>query len=235
MAQVLIIIVVQLPKGLLNIIKSERFWNYLQLFMRAIYPALLVLRLADSNKPCMDKLYHYVRRLDETLKKSKELLDTAEEDVLNEYSRNKNDREAKMISYFLATSSTGDGVVDLKSRDEDMDSDDENDVPTDEEDNDSFDEETSKNMLDDEYKTLGDKVIAFWKRRRPKLCHDLAMAGWLVSPNPEIMLAAKKHTSEHVYAVERLLKKWYQHEVFIYFQILFILHFYILLTLFIFY
>ena len=162
----------------------------------------------------MDKLYHYVRRMDETLKKSKELLDSAEKEILKEYSRNKTDVEAKMISYFLVSTSTDDGVVDLKSGDEDMDSDDEDDVPE-EYDDDSFDEETSQNLLNNDSSTLGDKVIAFWKKRRQKLCHDLAMAGWMMSPDPEIRVTINQHTSEHVYAVERLLKKWYQHEVYI--------------------
>jgi hypothetical protein len=203
----------QLPKGILNIIKSERFWNHLKLFLRAIYPALLVLRLADSNKPCMDKLYHYVRRMDETLKKSKELLDNAEKEVLKEYSTKKNDVEAKMISYFLVSTST-DGVLDLKLCEEDMESDEEENVSEDKADDDSFDEETSQNLLNSN-STLGDKVIDFWKKRRQKLCHDVAMTGWMLSPDPEIRVTIDQHTAEHVYAVERLLTKWYKHEVYI--------------------
>jgi hypothetical protein len=209
-----------LPKGLLNIIKSERFWNHLKSFLRAIYPVLLILRLADSNKPCMDKLYHYVRRMDETLKKSKEILDGAEKEILKEYSRNKTDVEAKMISYFLVSTST-DGVVDLKADDNDVESDEEDDVIDD--DDNSFDGDNSQNLLNTD-SSLGDKVIAFWKKRRQKLCHDIAMAGWMLSPDPEIRVTINQHTSEHVYAVERLLTKWYQHEVYI-FLFMFLLFF----------
>ena len=163
----------------------------------------------------MDKLYHYVRRMDETLKKSKELLDIAEKEFLKEYSRNKNDVEAKMISYFLVSNST-DGVADFKLGAEDMSSDEEENVIEDDED--SFDDEMSQNLLNTNF-TLGDKVIAFWKKRRQKLCHDVAMVGWMLSPDPEIRVTINQHTAEHVYAVERLLKKWYKHEVCIVFHV----------------
>ena len=44
-------------------------------FVRAVFPMLIVLRLADQKEPVMDKLYFYVRRMDKTLNQSKIILD----------------------------------------------------------------------------------------------------------------------------------------------------------------
>ena len=48
-------------------------------FVRAVFPMLIVLRLADKKEPVMDKLYFYVRRMEKTLEKSKKILDDLEE------------------------------------------------------------------------------------------------------------------------------------------------------------
>ena len=41
-----------------DLIKSDSFWSRLQLFHDVCYPLVLLMRLADSNVPCMGKLYH---------------------------------------------------------------------------------------------------------------------------------------------------------------------------------
>ena len=58
---------------------EPQVWHYLRTVVRALFPGIIVLRLADSDQPNMDKLYFYVRRLDNCLEKSKELLDTIQE------------------------------------------------------------------------------------------------------------------------------------------------------------
>lgn len=46
--------------------------------VRAVFPMLIVLRLADQKEPVMDKLFFYVRRMDLTLERSKGILDEME-------------------------------------------------------------------------------------------------------------------------------------------------------------
>ena len=80
-------------------------WNDLNVVVLAVYPALLILRLADKKTPGMDKLYFYVRQMDEAIVRSKFLLDSIEEkyqDSNNNFSKN------KMMQYFLQTNEISD-------------------------------------------------------------------------------------------------------------------------------
>ena len=58
-----------------QLILDDTMWQHMKMIVRALFPGLIVLRMADSNKPCMDRLYFYVRRLDKCLEKSKSILD----------------------------------------------------------------------------------------------------------------------------------------------------------------
>ena len=56
-------------------LKRDTTWEFMTKFVRAVFPMLIVLRLADRKDPVKDKLYFYVRRMDKTLERSKVLLD----------------------------------------------------------------------------------------------------------------------------------------------------------------
>jgi len=60
-------------------VNDPTVWQYLQSVVRALFPGIIILRLADSDRPNMDKLFFYVRRLDKCLEKSKEILDTLQD------------------------------------------------------------------------------------------------------------------------------------------------------------
>ena len=63
-------------------------------------------------------------------------------------------------------------------------------------------------------KTLGERMMALWVHRRKKLVYDLSITAWMVSPMEDIMKDVQdKHHGHHRTAVERLIRKWYQHEV----------------------
>lgn len=55
-------------------IMNERFWQAIYYLLRAVYPALLALRLCDSNRPGMDKIYYLVHRATESMTKSVQYL-----------------------------------------------------------------------------------------------------------------------------------------------------------------
>lgn len=165
----------------MDILKRDSTWEFMKKFIRAVFPMLIVLRLADQKDPVMDKLYFYVRRMDETLEKSKAILDEFESKV-------------KGISWRI-----------LKDLDE-------TNAPG----NDSPSEEsefTNESSTDDDDadpsgKTLGDKIILLWNKRRDKLISDFAIAGWMLSPIPQIYDDAARHMSAvHRDAVDRLLKR----------------------------
>lgn len=50
-------------------ISDDVFFKALYVLLRAVYPALLVLRVCDSNKPFMDQVYYLVHLSTEAMKK----------------------------------------------------------------------------------------------------------------------------------------------------------------------
>lgn len=195
-----------------KLLTSERMWNDMTIVIRSIFPALILLRLADKKKPCMDKLYFYCRRMDESLKRSKLLLDPLEEHYKRNYV---NENLSKgMLRYFF--NSTNEDInygtefmTPQVSMDDDSDSDDEEPL-----DLDNDDEVNVSNEL-----TLGGKVIKLWNHRKIKLETDLAISGWMVSPHPEIMDDVSNHDGKHRDATERMLIKWMGQEVNKYFHL----------------
>lgn len=174
----------------------------------------------------MDKLYYYVLRADESLKKSKDMLDVAEQEFSRQYSANKKDVESKLINYFLYSSMSTTGANDLKlntvsNKD---DSSDDDSIPENQHIGELSDDDDDSEDLLTENSTIGDKVIALWNKRKPKLCHDVAIAGWLTSPDPEIRKTIDGRKKEHLQAVERLFQKWFKHKVSLLTTLLYLFH-----------
>jgi hypothetical protein len=190
--------------------------------LRSMFPALLVLRLADKTSPAMDKLYFYVRRMSLALERSKELLDGLEQHYLIRSVDDK-DIEKKMFTYFVGNERDSIDVEnELKKKDNndsDSEYDDDSDININElEDNeeelsevDTNDDDTtlSENENDVTKDTVGSKMITFWNKRKIKLVSDVAITAWMVSPMPEIMDDVKQHSGDDRNAVERLIKKWF--------------------------
>jgi hypothetical protein len=155
-------------------------------FVRAVFPMLIVLRLADQKDPVMDKLLFYVRRMDQTIEKSKEILDELELQT-----KGASWQSIRKLSETNFSSDSEEDDPHTNGNDKTNDNPDESDVDT-----------TSK--------SLGQKVTEIWHKRRGKLVTDYAIAGWLLSPIPEIYDDSKNNvTQDHKKAVDRLLKKMY--------------------------
>ena len=160
-------------------LKRESTWECMAKFVRAVFPMLIVLRLADQKEPVMDKLYFYVRRMDKTLNQSKIILDDLQHNTHE-------------ISWRLLSM-----IKDDESNDYD-------DSEASDENNDNTDSET------DDEASLGQKVIDIWNKRRNKLVNDFAIAGWMLSPIPDIFEDSTANmTGEHRDAIDRLLKKMF--------------------------
>jgi hypothetical protein len=153
-------------------------------FVRAVFPMLIVLRLADQKDPVMDKLFFYVRRMDMTIEKSKNILDLMEERTLGISWRVIND---------IQIPSFDDG---------------DSESLIDDNDNDSLDSSDDDSTQDGTDQSLGQRVTGIWFKRRDKLVTDFSIAGWLLSPIPQVYNDCKQSmTGEHRNAVERLLIK----------------------------
>ena len=149
--------------------------------VRSVFPLLIVLRLSDQQEPFMDKIYFYVRKMDNTLVKSKVILDEVE-------------KQYKLTSW---------RTLDNTEKDETQ-SDDEQSFES------AFDSETCAEDDSDATTTLGQKVIDIWNKRRNKLINDFSIAGWMLSPVTEVFIDSQQNaTGQHRDAVDRLLKKMY--------------------------
>jgi hypothetical protein len=151
-------------------------------FVRAVFPMLIVLRLADQKDPVMDKLFFYVRRMDQTLERSVAILDDLEKRIQG--------TSLRVLSQIKTDDITEPDMDLVQAADETEDSSD------------------SDTVYNDKTKSLGQKVKELWLKRREKLVTDFAIAGWLLSPIPEIYKDSDDNmTGDHRNAVDRLLKK----------------------------
>ena len=172
---------IQIEKKFVEIIKCDSTWEIMSKLVRAVFPLLIVLRLTDQQEPFMDKLYFYVRRMDNTLVKSKYILDEVE----------------KQSSSISCRTLLDMNSIDMLNED--------STASESEYDSETCDEEDSLTAS-----TLGHKVMEIWNKRRNKLINDFTIAGWLLSPVPEVYEDSIANTKgEHRDAVERLLKKMY--------------------------
>ena len=159
---------IQVAPALSKLIQSDRMWNDITVLVRSVYPALLLLRLADLKSAAMDKLYFYVRQMDLTMNRSKELLQEMEKNYIS--SSNNKFSYNKMIQYFLQTTEVSDYCNEFKNLDEEPEDDEsinsDDDVQEDLDDCDSDDE-----TIDEEKSevTLGERVKLRWDHRKKKI------------------------------------------------------------------
>lgn len=210
--------------GLTKLLKGDRFWTTLTLFIRSIFPALFILRLADTNKPNMDKLYFYVRRMDTCLEKSKESLDKCEKEIRTTLHMTHQEVKTRMVNYFMNSTDSQDTTIcknELLKKRNKKDEVDDSDV-SDESSVSSYDRRVSSDDSDEEVENttqtnhqilFGDELVEMWNKRKKKLSHDVAIVGWMLSPNADIRNDACSHDGEHLRACERLIKKWFGHKV----------------------
>lgn len=168
----------------------------------------------------MDKLYFYTRKMESCLKNAYENLNELEEAYDLQLGR---DEFRQMVAHFLDSNTKADDCCNEfrvnKKEDERIMEEEESDVELDEEDlneenleEDEEDDEEANLKEDKEIDalTLGGKVYQAWKKREPKMQHDVAIAGWMLCPMEEVMADVKKNsTGMHRLAVERVIDKWF--------------------------
>lgn len=165
----------------------------------------------------MDQLYFYVRKMDAILSTLKTTLNQMEDKYTRQQGPN---LETNIINYFLRSKDNldlaslivqKDGNVSENEDDESSTDDSSNLQKCDDDDMESDDE--TVDILDDD-KKCGTILEKAWIRRSKALRTDVAIAGWMCSPHPEIMDdCSKHHEGEHKNAVTRLLKKWFCQDV----------------------
>jgi hypothetical protein len=187
-----------------KLLKDDMIWKCIEDLVRAAFPALRVLRLADKKTAGMDKLYYYVRKTDNTLTtKAENLNQIASKEV-----------KAKLKSFF-ASHNVGSSNDDSDDSDDSSSnkSEDEDDTASDVEDD--SDDDASVVTTGEHYKfeyllaknipksNIAAQFRRAWGKRRKKLIHDYSVTGWMLSPIPAIMEDAKQnHRGWHRDAVD---------------------------------
>ena len=167
-------------------IQEAKFWKCLYILLRSVFPALKLLRYCDANKPSMDKIFFLSHRTTQEIEKSLDSL---------------NDKE--LFGSLTPDSNLTQGDINLDGAD---DSDDEEEVGflvSDDDDDDDTDsnDETPNNSI----RSFGRTVLSHWNRRRKKIEHEYAIAGWALSVVGEVRIDVRERMrGEHRDAIEGL-------------------------------
>lgn len=183
-------------------VKTQLFWKRVFVLLRAIFPLLQLLRIADSDKPNMDKLYFLLNKAREHLSKSKtDLMD----DFLFPARVN------------VSAQDQADASFDDAEEVEEDDDDDEYAGQFDDDDEDVFeDEDEWGTLVTDESKGIYKHIVNAVSSRAPKLSHDFAITAWMCSVHPDIMKDVQVRQTERPHvraAVERCIRKLHAHDV----------------------
>ena len=142
-------------------IQEAKFWKCLYILLRSVFPALKLLRYCDANKPSMDKIFFLSHRTTQAIEKSLESL---------------NDK--KLFGSLTPDRNLMHGDINLDGAD---DSDDEEEVAFADSDDDDDDDTESNDEGTPSIRSFGRTVLFHWNRRRTKIEHEYATAGWALS------------------------------------------------------
>lgn len=207
MVLICLLTVRQIPNDLLDVIRSENTWTFMFKFVRAVFPMLIILRFADGKDPAMDKLYYYVRRMDETLKNSKSILDDIEKMTndpswfaLGNFKKHSKKKAAHIADILDGDSDDNTYDTSEESTEDDDDTETESEEEKSKDDNSAYSSSTS----------LGQRVVNLWMKRRERLVTDMAIVGWMLCPMPLVHADATQNTTlTEKSAFKRFVKKWY--------------------------
>jgi hypothetical protein len=173
-----------------NDIEDAKFWKCLYILLRSVFPALKLLRYCDANKPSMDKIFFLSHRTTQAIVKSLDSLNDKE--LFGSLTPDRN---------LMHGDINLDGAYDSDDEEEVAfaDSDDDND-----DDNESNEEGTPINSI----MSFGRTVLFHWNRRRTKIEHEYATAGWALSVVSEVRIDVRERMrGEHRDAIERVISR----------------------------
>ena len=159
-------------------IKNGAYWKRVYIMLRTLWPVLKLLRIADSNKPGMDRLYYLTYKAMMAIEKSVDCLDDPTLfDGNNELPEDEED------AHFSDSGSEGEDEVEQVGEDDPL----EDGVTFDPLDEDLYnydnedkgaeaaEEDEEGDEEGDEHKTLSQKLRAAFLKRSKKLSHDYAI------------------------------------------------------------
>jgi hypothetical protein len=143
-------------KLVVDLIKDPDYWAVIFTLLRAIFPALRVLRLADRSEPAMGFLFYYTN-------KARQAMEISLPELNN-------------LDFF---EDDPHGLLQLKHDDDESDED--SNTDDDNSDSSSNSSDSSSVATFDGHTTLGDDILQKWDDRESKLKHDYSVVGESIS------------------------------------------------------
>ena len=171
-----------------RIVEDKQFFQCIKTVVILMFPVIKCLRLADSNRPGMDKLWYFVRLC---TKKIKDILPKIDSHFSKDFDFEVNISNSKELIKENQESE------DRMQRDLNVDDEFEDNEMDDFSDSESDDEESTSDDDDDislsssNTTSIRDKIWKCWEMRSSLMKTDYTIAGWLLSIEPEIFEDAK--------------------------------------------
>ena len=138
-------------EGTVSTIKGDQSFHQRHIFIKMAKPLLILLRMADSNQPHMDKLWFMVLMVDDHIRMSMSELN--DEDYFPPIIELEDDEHEEVT--------VDDDPTEYLSDDEDV-------------------SETEDGIPYQDNNRLGGKILAVWERYKPILEHDYSRAGYMM-------------------------------------------------------
>ena len=186
-------------------IKDDKFWKCLYILLRAVFPALRLLRYCDKSTPAMDKIFFLSHRTAEAIKQLEEFLN--DKSLFGAIKSDFNlTEEGNTVLGGGGDSSDDDSVVFENEHtfiNADSD-DDDNSSGGDDEDGVDGTQGTSSALV----MSFGRQVIWHWDKRRHRIEHEYAIAGWALCVMDDVRKDVQRRmTGAHRDAIERVVSR----------------------------
>ena len=182
-------------------VECAGMWKCIYLLLRAVFPALRLLRHADSNTPAMDKVEFLLHRTEQALIKSA--------DDLN------NDAIWGELSLNVQIEEEAD-AADADEFDDDDDAGDEDgdDASSAATTNSDEDESGDEDETSDDEDGLSGVLLRLWNHRKTKMTSDFSVTAWALSIMPEARDDVRRRLSgHHRTQIERTVIKLHKYDV----------------------
>ena len=170
-----------------TIIEDDNFFDLIRMVILVLFPVIMCLRLADKNKPGMDRIWYYARLTHARIHNfASEFNNCWEDDFFkNNIADELEDNVEKDLD---------EGVEIVEPIEEEVTG-----------------EDAKKAALKFLSDSFGDQVTALWDKREAQIKSDYAIVGWLLSVEPNVYSDAKSYTQTDVDILRKVASKLIQH------------------------
>jgi len=193
-------------KAAVRDIKDDKLWKCIYILLRAVFPALRLLRYCDKNKPAMDKIFFLSHRTTVALENSEQFL---------------NDKSLfGSLKIDVNLTKEGNTILGGAEGADAHNSDDDNIIfqnthPLSEDDSDvepdEFDADTPTQLEVTPYNSImsfGRQVIWHWSKRKVRIEHEYAIVGWALCVMEDIRNdVMERLTGAHRDTIEKVVSR----------------------------